>query len=89
MRAAGKVLLATVGKDSRIQRWCSAAICAAAFAAMFATILAASVFRSILGAGKAILQARIDCASLKEAARKSSQAQEADNYQLLEGRSRD
>jgi hypothetical protein len=43
MRVAGKVLLATVRKDVRIQRWCSAAIFAAAFAAMFATILAASV----------------------------------------------
>ena len=76
MRVVGKVLLATVGKDVRIQRWCSAAIFAAAFAAMYATILAAmlatilaaSVFITILGAGKAVLQARMDCSSMARCA---------------------
>lgn len=76
MRVVGKVLLATVRKDVRIQRWCSAAVFAAAFAAMFATILAAmyatilaaSVFTIILGAGKAVLQARMDCSSMARCA---------------------
>jgi hypothetical protein len=65
---AGKVLFAIVGKDVRIQRWCSAAIFAAAFAAIFVTILAASVFIIILGAGKAVLQAQIDCSSMARCA---------------------